>query len=400
MRKAIFTLAVLVMALGNVGLAQFSKAEIKNMLREQVFKQKGLVRESYIVPQQANYVMADGSQFRKTYYYDEWDYTCTEDITEFFDDGSWTNKSRYTYEYDFNGNVLEMLYEKWEDDDWSASGRTSYTYNGDVLEEMLYQVESDGTWVNRLKYVYNYNGDQWTVLTWLWEGNSWTVSFLNTYTRIGNTIEELMQYMEGGAWQNLALVIETLDFDENVTGLLYQYWDEDELEWVNVDTMSYTFENGVFTETLLQLCDDIGWYDAYLYSYEYDGNGNATVGKSFVNDDGNWVPGDGDLEMSYGFNANMEYFYGIEAEMSYVDLTSVNENAQAVSFEVYPVPAENEIQIQAEGFQKAEIFTLTGQMLMESEQNTIDVSSLATGIYMLKVYDQTGSSAMQKLVVK
>ena len=124
------------------------------------------------------------------------------------------------------------------------------------------------------------------------------------------------------------------------------------------------------------------------------------MGKSFVNDDGNWVPGDGDLEMSYGFNANMEYFYGIEAEMSYVDLTSVNENAQAVSFEVYPVPAENEIQIQAEGFQKAEIFTLTGQMLMESEQNTIDVSSLATGIYMLKVYDQTGSSAMQKLVVK
>ena len=85
--------------------------------------------------------------------------------------------------------------------------------------------------------------------------------------------------------------------------------------------------------------------------------------------------------------------------MTYVDPTSVNEST-SVNFKVYPVPAENEIQIQAEGFQKAEIFTLTGQMLMESEQNSVNVSSLASGIYMLKVYDQTGNSATQKLVVK
>ena len=86
--------------------------------------------------------------------------------------------------------------------------------------------------------------------------------------------------------------------------------------------------------------------------------------------------------------------------MAYVDITGVNENAQTVSFKVYPVPAENEIQIQVEGFQKAEIFTLTGQMLLESEQNSMNVSGLAAGVYLLKVYDQTGNSATQKLVVK
>ena len=86
--------------------------------------------------------------------------------------------------------------------------------------------------------------------------------------------------------------------------------------------------------------------------------------------------------------------------MTYIDITGVNENAQTVSFTVYPTPAESEIQIQAENFQKAEIFTLTGQILMESEQSSMNVSSLASGIYMLKVYDQTGNSATQKLVVK
>ena len=112
------------------------------------------------------------------------------------------------------------------------------------------------------------------------------------------------------------------------------------------------------------------------------------------------MPGDGDIEMAYGYSSNSVSFYGYEVNMTYVDITGVNENAQAVSFKVYPVPAENEIQIQAEGFQKAEIFSLTGQMLIESEQSSVNVNDLATGVYLLKVYDQTGNSATQKLVVK
>ena len=112
------------------------------------------------------------------------------------------------------------------------------------------------------------------------------------------------------------------------------------------------------------------------------------------------MPGDGDIEMAYDYSANSLSFYGNEVNMTYIDITGVNENAQVLSFTVYPTPAETEIQIQAEGFQKAEIFTLTGQMLLESVKNTIDISGLATGIYMLKVYDQAGNSAMQKFVVK
>ena len=73
--------------------------------------------------------------------------------------------------------------------------------------------------------------------------------------------------------------------------------------------------------------------------------------------------------------------------MVYVDLTSVDENVSAASFKVYPVPAENEIQIQAEGFQKAEIYSVTGQKLMESLVEKMNVSSLSQGVYMLKVYE-------------
>jgi hypothetical protein len=67
---------------------------------------------------------------------------------------------------------------------------------------------------------------------------------------------------------------------------------------------------------------------------------------------------------------------------------------------VYPVPAENEIQIQAEGFQKAEIYSLSGQKLVESQSEKMNVGALSSGIYLLKVFDRAGNVETQKLMVK
>ena len=86
--------------------------------------------------------------------------------------------------------------------------------------------------------------------------------------------------------------------------------------------------------------------------------------------------------------------------VAYVDLTNVDENVSAASFKVYPVPAENEIQIQAEGFQKAEVYSLTGQKLMESLQNNMNVSQLSSGLYIIKVYDLEGNCDTRHFVVK
>ena len=86
--------------------------------------------------------------------------------------------------------------------------------------------------------------------------------------------------------------------------------------------------------------------------------------------------------------------------MTYVDLTNVDENAQAANVKVYPVPAENEVFVQADGFQKAEIYSVTGQKMMESQQNNMNVSQLSSGLYIIKVYDLEGNCATQRFVVK
>ena len=397
MKKGLFTLLILVMAFGNAGFAQ-PYNDLKSRVTEQILKQYGLVRESYVVPQQANYNVLEGAQYRTTYYYDEYEYTLTEEITEVYLD-DWKNEARITYDYGFNSNVLEMYHQMWVGSDWMDVMRATFDYDGDVVSEVIYQFNMGGSWVNQTKEVYNYNGDQWTMLTWNWNGNNWSSDHLYTYTRVSNVIELLVQYMEGGAWQNEAEEICTLDFDENVVEILYREWNTGSLLWEDVERMTYVYEDGVYTDQYVQVWDGATWKDEYYYTFGYDEIGNAKHGVCFEYDGETWVLANGNIDMAYGFNADTKSFYGSDVDMTYVDLTTVNENA-ATSIKVYPVPAENEIQIQAEGFQKAEIYSLTGQKLMESLQDRINVGELSPGLYIIKVYDHEGNCATQRFVVK
>jgi hypothetical protein len=249
-----------------------------------------------------------------------------------------------------------------------------------------------------MKEVYNYNGDVTTVLYWDWNGTNWTSDELYTYTRTDNTIELVMQYMQGGAWQNDEKEIITLNFDERVTEILNQDWVGS--SWVNDELTTYNYEGDVFPTKTVKEWNGSEWENDLKFEYTYDGNGNAVSGLCLEFGGYDWVLDDGDIEMVFGNGEKSNEYYGSSVEVVYVDLTSVDENVSAASFKVYPVPAENEIQIQAEGFQKAEIYSVTGQKLMESLQNNMNVSLLSSGLYIIKVYDLEGNFDTQRFVVK
>jgi hypothetical protein len=396
MKKTILTLAVLVMAFGNVGLAQ-QRINLKSIEKAAMLKHYGLRDRNDMVPQTATWQDTYGDKYRVQYEYDENEFYLNTEMYEVFWDGVWQEYEMISYEYDFNGNVLEMLVSDFDGEEWWDMGKATFEYEDDLVSEVIVQYWEDGEWVNEEKAVYNYNGDNWTILYWTWNGTTWSSNELYTYNKSAESIELLIQYMQGGAWQNDEQQFFTLDFDEHVTSILVQDWENN--AWVNDNRTTYDFANGVFDSKIEESWDGSDWEITTKYGYIYD-NGNAINGFCMVLDGDDFVPGDGDIEMAYGYSADSKSFYGYEVNVTYIDPTGIGENGTKVSFQVYPVPAENEIQIQAEGFQKAEIFTLTGQMLLESVQNTINVSGLASGIYLLKVYDQTGNSVSQKLVVK
>ena len=396
MKKGLFTLAVLVMAFGNVSFAQH-KANLKSNATQQVLKHYGVRDESSIVPEIATWETTDGEKYRTVYTYDEYDYYLIEEYTKVDEGDGWVDFSMIMYEYDFNGNVLEAVAMSVDDSGvMENDSRASFTYDGDQLSEVVYQEWENGAWLNETKEVYNYSGDVTTVLYWDWNGNNWSSDELWTYTRTDNTIELVMQYMQGGAWQNMERCTYTLDFDDNILEILVEFWVNNTM-WEFHQKNVYHYNGGVYTSMTVEVDNGLV-VQQYDYSYE---DGNATHGECKIWTGGSQlVPGDGEIEMAYGFNYDKKTIYGSVVEMTYFDVTQVDENVQAANFKVYPVPAENEIQIQSESFQKAEIYSLTGQKMMESQQNNMNVSQLSSGLYIIKVYDLEGNCATQRFVVK
>jgi hypothetical protein len=313
--------------------------------------------------------------------------------------GQWLDMIRISYEYDFAGNVLEKQtqVDVAGTGNWMNYEFVSYSYENGELSEVIYQNWDGSDWVNKTKEVYNYNVDVTTVLYWEWNGTTWSSNELYTYTYSDGAIELLIQYMQGGAWQNDEKDTYTLDFDENVVEILAEDWVE--TNWVKDRRTTYNYEDNVFTSKLIEDWNGASWENTYLSNYVYE-NGNATQAICEMMSDGEWVPADGPIEITYGYNAVTITLNCYKAEVTYVDLTGVEENTQAANFKVYPVPAEGEIVIEAGSFQKAEIYSVTGQKLMESLQAKMDVNALSSGLYIIKVYDIEGNSETQRIIVK
>lgn len=394
MKRAIVTLAVIVMAFGNVGMAQ-SKTDAKSVEKGIVFRHYGL-RNDDIRPAEAIARTTYGTTYRYTYTYDEYDYYLIETLIETRDGADWTPSDMITYEYDFSGGLLEMVRWEWEDGGWEEELMATYTYTDDGME-IVYQNMDDGVWTNAVKAVYNYNGDMTTILYWEWNGSVWSSADLHTYTYSDTSIEVLKQYMQGGAWQNDEKVTYTLDFSGNVTGIFYEVWNNN--AWINDGRTTYNFEGGVYTSMLEEVWENNTWKEVYRFDFVYD-DGNAVKGTCLHFDDGQWAPDDEDIEMAYNYNAANDVYFGCEVDVSYVDLTAVGETAPAAGFLVYPVPAEGELHIEAEGFRKAEIYSLSGQKLMESLRDRMNVDGLSSGLYVIKVYDKAGKAATQRILVK
>ena len=388
-------MAVLVMALGNVSFAQ-RKAELKSNANANVLKHYGVRDETTVVPATAYWETTDGEQYRTTYTYDEYDYYLTEELTEVDYGYGWLAFSLLTYDYDFSGNVIEIVAQIMEDGGWENEARASYTYDDDLVTEVIIQEWENGNWENETKEVYNYSGDVTTVLYWDWNGSNWSSDELWTYTKDGNTIELIIQYMQGGAWQNDEKQLLTLDFDEHVTEILDQDWVG--TSWVNDERTTYIYEDGVFTNKNVEDWNGSAWEDDLTFEYEYV-DGNAKHGECFEKEAGQWTPSDDDIEMAFGYGAKSNEYYGYRVDIQYVDLTQVGENTTA-SFVVYPVPAQDVLFIETDSFQKAVIYSLSGQKVMESLRDRMNVSALSSGMYLIKVYDREGGCSSQRFVVK
>ena len=102
-----------------------------------MLKHYGLRENSDMVPQTAHWQDTYGDKYRVTYEYDEYDYYLITELYEVIWDGDWQAYEMITYEYDFSGNVLELLVQDFDGEEWIDMAKASYSYEGGLLSEVI-----------------------------------------------------------------------------------------------------------------------------------------------------------------------------------------------------------------------------------------------------------------------
>ena len=106
------------------------------------------------------------------------------------------------------------------------------------------------------------------------------------------------------------------------------------------------------------------------------------------------------MTIPYADNEKNLLFFASRVDIVYADITlSTNEMTQNTAFNLYPNPANGMISVNGEGFEKAEIYNVAGQKVIESSDARIDVRALQAAVYMVKIFGN-GTSETMKVAVK
>lgn len=306
-------------------------------------------------------------------------------LQEHWNDSTWANYEKRTYEYDSNGNKIMESHGYWHNSRW-LNLKTHYVYNGNgflvstyssaikripnplygnpnqpraikiavdscykhsysydnndnrILE--LSETWKDSTWINARKTSYAYNNDgnviiklfkHWQDSTHTNQGLAWINSARTTYTynNNGNMILTLHEKWENSTWINRSRITYTYDNNENIIIKLRERLQDS--TWINSYKTTYTFNsNGNRISTLNERWQDSTWTNSNRTTYTYDSNGNMTLMLYEFWDGSTWINLNSSKhgEGSFSFRdaiGNYYSFKGKKVEVFYKKIADVNE---------------------------------------------------------------------------
>ena len=96
---------------------------------------------------------------------------------------------------------------------------------------------------------------------------------------------------------------------------------------------------------------------------------------------------------------DLKIYSGILTDAEVTALSTNDFEANDLKFSLYPNPANDIVSIDLETEIKSiEIYSLQGQKVHSSKEKQVNISNLSKGIYMVRVEDENGSVATQKLI--
>ena len=296
-------------------------------------------------------------------YYDERGNVIRINFFQFYEN-EWIFPSYVTYTYDDDNHRLTRTnYNDWGSG-FELQGIYTYTYDGDLLTS--YEMTLGGTLLMRGTYSYD-NGLCTQLLEEYndaWGGTGWSNSALTTYTydEVGNCTNETYSY-----WQNGWVPDSSIDrlFDAN--GNCIQR--EKHTNGLIVDRKSYVYDEACTIDHVL-----MPYHPEPNYTWDQFANRPLGYAWEAANDGGQLV-------------------YVCDYIFEYGDFEGVPQHVAPIAdmMVVYPNPTQGEMTLSLEGLRRYEIIDMNGKTVLQGQANgkrhTIDVSTLASGLYLVKAYN-------------
>lgn len=295
-----------------------------------------------------------GSEYKIEYAYNNQDWI--SEAVYYERNPDWVPETKTLYEYDNNGQVLKitnLLYNN-EDGIWVNNTYDDYHYSNGKLDEIVeYYWESGySTWAQYTKDVYSYNN----------AGDCVEIDYYYDLSLYGTSSGLICYYKTIYEYDSNHNCVKQMEYDiDSDTG-------EEDLE----DVIEFTYDLSVPSSVIAGLANFLGSSD-------------LSVNNKLVSV----------LETSYSQNGTHRYL----SELYYTDCSGIAENP-AHTLTLSPNPVSEVLSLEASDLSLVEIFSMDGRMVMRLEKGfeTLNVSGLAKGSYLLKATMSDGSVATQKFL--
>jgi hypothetical protein len=291
--------------------------------------------------------------------------------------------------YSYTGSNLTFSYQySWNGSSWENSWKTANTYSGNNLVNSLSQMwNSGGYWDNTYMDVDTYNGANLATDTGKsWDGSAWSNDVLSNCTSYSgaNLTSALLQRWDGVSWNNEELMSQTFS-GNNLTHSLYQNWNG--ANWDNSFQVFYNYTGGVVTSEVSQNWYNNNWVNFTLDSIYYCSN-NVCSNKR--------------VEKEWGSNAwRNHYKYIYFGCNSISGIKPIHELNEGIS--IYPNPANGIVTIESSEELKQVVCTNSWGLICFQEEDKflkkqVDLSSLPSGVYFIKIKTES-SSSVKKIIL-
>lgn len=277
--------------------------------------------------------------------------------------------------YDAAGNLINTEYYFWNLTQFDIYGESVYEYdasNNLLVEKYISDPTSNPTTESVDSMFYDGSNNLTRFISYQWDGTALTPQSESILTYAGNEIDNIKLYENSGSQLEWSYDI-YYTFTAGIPDFIEAY---SVSGGVPSPTTEIEIHYSYNTDGQLSLYEAFFAGDLFVQqAYTYDAEGFVTKIES------------SDLD----FSTSMLYLSGVQ-DFYYQSTANLNE-LPTVAVAIYPNPSNDFITIDSDvQIERVSVIAADGKVMIEQKGNTVDVSNLMTGVYLVNVMTSEGYS--------